>query len=173
MKYATMLPPSRHMYYIVYTIICILVYWRENKGDRAQRCWNVKIPFALKWLNVTLFHAVLSRLSALFFGSGSPFFFFFCFRCCCCCWFFCLLVFAGLSNWPSGTLSISQMYSISISVCATLLALVFANQHAPNSLSIIWQFHWPGDNGIFCVSFNIFGFVTQMGLCGAAAQGVT
>lgn len=141
------------MYYIVYTIICILVYWRENKRDRAQRCWNVKIPFALKWLNVTLFHAVLSRLSALFFGSSSPFFF-----------FCCLLVFAGLSNWPSGTLSISQMYSISISVCATLLALVFANQHAPNSLSIIWQFHWPGDNGIFCVSFNIFGFVTPDGV---------
>lgn len=88
---------------------------------------------------------------------------------------FCLLVCsisAGLSCWPSGTLSISQMYYISISVCATLLALVFANQHAPNSLSIIWQFHWPGDNGICCVSFNIFGFVEVMGLCRATGRRV-
>jgi len=40
---------------------------------------------------------------------------------------------------------------------SVLLALVFANQHAPNSLSIICQFRMPkpGDNGICSVSFNI------------------
>lgn len=149
------------LYIQIYNNIYIFWYKGENKSNREQRCWNVKIPFALKWLNVTLFHAVLSRLSALFFGCSSPFFAF---------WLF--SIFAGLSFWPSGTLSISQMYYISISVCATLLALVFANQHAPNSLSIIWQFHWPGDNGICCVSFNIFGFVEVMGLCRATGQRV-
>lgn len=73
MKNATMPLYTAYTIYVIYNYMD-LVYWRENKRDREQRCWNVKIPFALKWLNVTLFHAVLSRLSALFFGSGSPFF---------------------------------------------------------------------------------------------------
>lgn len=65
------------------------------------------------------------------------------------------------------TLSISQMYIDFSAVCwppgtsfprhFIQLALVFANQHAPNSLSIICQFRIPkpGDNGICFVSFNI------------------
>lgn len=62
----------------------------------------------------------------------------------------------------SQPLSISQMYidfsrRLFVSLRSVLLALVFANQHAPNSLSIICQFRIPkpGDNGICFVSFNI------------------
>lgn len=101
--------------------------------------WNVKIPFALKWLNVTLFHAVLSRLSALFWRSVLASFFFFVDL---------LPLFQGWPQLcPSPLLShCPSVKCISISVRvfgALLLALVVANQHAPNSLSIIWQFHWP------------------------------
>lgn len=105
--------------------------------------WNVQIPFALKWLNVTLFHAVLSRLSALFVS-----------------FFWRSLLFLLTSEPPAFvTLSISQMCvcvwvyrfvfrpALGISFCQSaahpLPPPTRLSHDLENSLSIIWQFHWP------------------------------
>jgi len=61
------------------------------------------------------------------------------------------------STGPPHDVHQSNVYRFLGAQSSVLLALVFANQHAPNSLSIICQFRIPkpGDNGICSVSFNI------------------
>jgi len=131
MKYAML--PLTHTHCQCLSLFIYILYFIDDKNKKGeQRSWNVKIPFALKWLNVTLFHAVLSRLSALF----SRLF------------LFSFVLFFGIFIVELAPARCPSVKCISISPCAMLFALVLPINTPQIACQLFGNFIGPGDNGI-------------------------